>query len=142
MLAQQLRSSLDQNNQDLLSYIQTAIDDRSQAPTAPSTLTPPTQVVNAATTDTVQLEILKLLKQMQQDMKCEPASNSTEQASRTKRGRKTPDDSTWPRRKTDKYCWTHGACAHASPDCKGKARGHKNKATFETRMGGSNAHCS
>lgn len=142
MLAQQLRSSLDQNNQDLLSYIQTAIDDCSQAHTAPSTLPPPTQAVNAATTDTVQVEILTLLRQMQQDMNCPPTTNNTEPAPRTQRGRKTSDDSTWRRRKTYQYCWTHGACAHASPDCKDKAPGHKDKTTFNERMEGANAHCS
>ena len=36
------------------------------------------------------------------------------------------------------YCWTHGACSHKSKNCKHKATGHKDNATFENRMGGSN----
>ena len=143
LLAQQMHSSLEQNNLEMMTNIQTAMDKRSQAPiltsTAPSTLTPATQLVNATTTDMVQMEILKLLKQMQQDMKCVPATtNSTE---RPKRNRKTPDDSTYPRRKTDRYCWTHGACAHPSLDCQAKAPGHKDEATFHDKKGGSKAHC-
>ena len=36
-----------------------------------------------------------------------------------------------------KYCHTHGACNHDSPDCRSKAEGHKDEATFQNRMGGS-----
>ena len=34
------------------------------------------------------------------------------------------------------YCWTHGATYHASDQCKHKAEGHQDLATFKTRMGG------
>ena len=36
-----------------------------------------------------------------------------------------------------KYCWTHGACNHMSPECRSKADGHKDSATFQDRKGGS-----
>ena len=39
------------------------------------------------------------------------------------------------------YCWTHGACAHPSPECKNKRPGHQDAATFENKMGGSTAYC-
>ena len=42
---------------------------------------------------------------------------------------------------TDKYCWTHGACGHHGKNCRGKAQGHKDAATFEDKVGGSKAHC-
>ena len=41
------------------------------------------------------------------------------------------------KRTTNKYCWTHGACAHLSKDCRSKADGHQDDATFQDRMGGS-----
>ena len=36
-----------------------------------------------------------------------------------------------------KYCHTHGACNHLSYKCRSKAEGHKDKAPFQHRMGGS-----
>ena len=39
------------------------------------------------------------------------------------------------------YCWSHGACAHPSPECKNKRPGHQDAATFENKMGGSVAFC-
>ena len=36
-----------------------------------------------------------------------------------------------------KYCWTHGACNHMSPDCRSKADGHQDSSTFQDRKGGS-----
>ena len=59
----------------------------------------------------------------------------------TCRNRKTPDNARFPRPQTDKYCWTHGACNHTSAECQRQATGHQNTATFDNRMGGSNAYC-
>ena len=39
--------------------------------------------------------------------------------------------------KTSKYCWTHGGCNHTSADCRTKATGHQDSATWRNRMGGS-----
>jgi hypothetical protein len=39
------------------------------------------------------------------------------------------------------YCWTHGGCTHASKDCRKKGDGHKDAATKNNRLGGSNSHC-
>ena len=36
-----------------------------------------------------------------------------------------------------KYCWTHGACNHWSPNCRTKAGGHQDSAIFQERKGGS-----
>lgn len=35
------------------------------------------------------------------------------------------------------YCWSHGLCNHKGPDCRKKKEGHKDEATLENRMGGS-----
>ena len=55
--------------------------------------------------------------------------------------RKTPDNATYPRRITDKYCWTHGGGSHISAVCNSKFTGHQDGATFANRMGGSKAYC-
>ena len=40
-------------------------------------------------------------------------------------------------RVTNRYCWTHGACAHTGSECRAPATGHQAAATFQDRMGGS-----
>ena len=42
---------------------------------------------------------------------------------------------------TTHYCWSHGACAHTSAQCKSKKAGHKDNATFLNKLGGSTAYC-
>ena len=44
-------------------------------------------------------------------------------------------------RRTRYYCWTHGWCFHAGKLCRAKAEGHKDEATKENRMNGSNKGC-
>jgi hypothetical protein len=44
-------------------------------------------------------------------------------------------------RATPKYCWSHGNCAHASPDCETKAEGHVCGATYANMQGGSTHNC-
>lgn len=42
------------------------------------------------------------------------------------------------------YCWSHGgrvSVDHNSMTCQNKKPGHKDEATFDNRMGGSNYHC-
>ena len=152
-LAQQLRTDIQQRDQDLLTVLQHAIE--SNATTAPSEPSPPSvasteisamtehhQQVNAVRTDPVQLEILKILQQMQQNMSVQPYVAPTEDNRRTNRPpRKTPDNTTFRRKNTSQYCWTHGACGHSSNTCRAKANGHQDTATLENRMGGSNAYC-
>ena len=43
--------------------------------------------------------------------------------------------------KTKRYCWTHGACAHTSAECKTPAQGHQPFANFRNRLNGNNAGC-
>ena len=148
LLAHQLhtdfREDLNSHNNDLLTILKTAMEASkdtapSQVSTAVSTLTPGTHQVHATTTDAVQLQILQLLQTMQADFKGTKTNAPT--ATRRK-PRKTPDDASYPRCVTNKYCWTHGGCTHDSPDCQGKANGHQDGATFENKMGGSTAYCS
>ena len=87
-----------------------------------------TQEVANATTD-VNAAILLLLQQMRNDMNTSTNGGGNNQ--RKQQGRKN----------VSKYCWTHGACAHASKDCKSPSDGHKAEATFENKMGGETKYC-
>ena len=91
---------------------------------------PPKEQANA-TTD-VNAAILLLLQQMRNDM-AKGATIIKEKQNERRRytGRRT----------TNKYCWSHGACAHDSADCKSPKPGHKKEATFENKMGGDESYC-
>ena len=154
-LAQQLKHDIQQRDSDLITYIQSAIDTTSQSdsgsvteattPSEVSTLTSVMHQANATRTDPVQLEMLKLLQQIQQSLtttdNLQPASNNTNRRTRGRGPRKTPDNASFHRPITDKYCWTHGGCNHTSAECKSKATGHQDGATLDKRQGGSNAFC-
>jgi hypothetical protein len=45
------------------------------------------------------------------------------------------------RSQTRLYCWSHGACAHTSPDCNRPTTGHQATATFSNMMNGSTNGC-
>ena len=149
-LANQLRVDIEKRDNDLLSVIQSVMDTNSQAPLmAPSDISletpPPHHNTNNIQSDTVQLEMLKILQQMQQAMTSNTgAQNQDRGGCKGNTGRtpkKTPDDATFQRFKKDKYCWTHGACGHVSSDCQGRAPGHQDTATFNNKQGGSKAFC-
>ena len=92
----------------------------------------------------MQIEILKVLQQMQQAMLSPPTEQ--QQPGGWSQGDqpncKTPDNHPFPRRKTNKYCWTHGECSHELLARNAKKPGHQDIASFENCKGGSNAHCS
>ena len=152
-LATQLQKDLDQRNNKMFSISQSTMETASTSSTTdPSDLSsqsPPHQA-NAMHTDPVQLKMLKLSQQMQQTLanngnndnnhnnNPNPQNRNTNP---NRRRHQTPDNATYPRRITDKYCWTHGGCNHSSADCTFKAPGHQDAATFAQHMGGSNVHC-
>ena len=153
-LAQQIRTDLTNRDTDIMSIITSAIEQASLAGQPPSlsgsslsdmTHTTPTHQANAVTSDPVQLEILKLLQKIQQDNAANASPTTQTPAHHPQRSRrpprKTPDNATFPRRKVDIYCWTHGGCAHTSVSCSQQAPGHQPGATFADRKGGSNAYC-
>lgn len=101
------------------------------------------EYVNISTENKFQMEMMKMMQMMQQNMsalqaKCNPAQRI---GGGEKRGRKTPDNPSFNRRKTTMYCWTHGGCAHSSDKCNDPAPEHKSEATFANKMGGSKAFC-
>ena len=90
-----------------------------------SDITPNTEPsVNATQQDKIQLKMLQILERI--DSKLD--DNNPTKRSRT-------------RRVLTHYCWTHGAGNHKSADCRNKKDGHKDSATLDNRMGGSNAYC-
>ena len=52
-----------------------------------------------------------------------------------------PKKRKYKRTTINKYCWSHGACAHWGKDCRDKKPGHKDEATFKDKMGGSTEMC-
>ena len=73
---------------------------------------------------------LKILQKI--DKKLDDQTTTPSKSQKRKRG---------TRRVLDHYCWTHGAGNHKSCDCRFKKDGHKDTATIDNRMGGSNAFC-
>ena len=134
-----------------MTVIQSALETLSATPSlAPSDISMSSSTVqhqaNTIESDPVQLEVLKLLQQMQQTMKAPNLQTDNGGYNNNgKRGRrqplKTPDNASYNRNVTNKYCWTHGACGHTSHECNSKASGHQDAATLENHMGGSNAFC-
>ena len=141
-----MQSQLTENNDCLLQYFENMSTDEhsvpSQTETDLSSMTQ-TQLANALSQHNMQLETLQLLREWKasQGSTANPPSNDNNDSSKRK-PQKTPDDATYPRSVTNKYCWTHGGCNHDSKDCKRRARGHQASATFSDKKGGSAAYCS
>ena len=155
MLAEQLKTDMQRRDQELFSVLQSVVDTNastasppSLAPSEISSITPSQQHANAVQSDPIQLEMLKILQKMQQSMftqarapQPQPRSQARTPSTPRRTPRKTSDQASFPRRRTDMYCWTHGGTNHSSQECQRKAPGHQDAATFENRLGGSNAYC-
>lgn len=140
-LSRQIQQQLAQRDEQLLSVIQSIPSLAETSSSSDSDDTPPSQIANSVITQNTQLEILKLLQDIRQDM----IKGNQQQKREPRKGpfKKTPDDQTQPkRRNTSYYCWTCGKSNHPSKKCKFKAPGHQDLATFENKMGGSKAYCS
>ena len=115
-------------------------------PSNPTLLTiPPVeqqQEMNATISNHTMIEaIAQLQQQMLELMQSNNrSSNNTSQRS-TNTQRNNGGGARYTRSNTSKYCWSHGACAHASSECNDKKDVHKNNATFADKMGGSTAFC-
>ena len=129
-------------------------------------VTPVVNRANAVIEDPVQLELMKVLKEIKTELQCvrenvtqntgAGASSSTGGTRKPRKKRaqppiengvclKCPDNLAqlpgYRRTNTEEYCWTHGAWNHKGKHCKTPAAGHKNEATFTNKMGGSKAFC-
>ena len=148
MLAEQVRSEIAARDSELVDILKDITNNqRAQQERSNQTKEVQQHMANATSTNTVQMEILKLLKQMNANM--ENMGQQQNSAQRGKNGysqrkpKKSPDNLGNYRFRKDitKYCWTHGACNHNGGDCEFPATGHKNNATFSNKMGGSLAFC-
>jgi len=144
MLAKQLNTSIEQQissrDSELLALLQNipGLSSASTDSTSSEEESPQQHQANATSTNTVQLEILKLLKELSKDIKQTKAA-----VPKRRVPRKTPDNKhSPPRQDISKYCWTHGAGNHTSKECNRRAPGHKAEATLSNKMGGSTAYCS
>ena len=94
---------------------------------------------------TLQMEMLKLMKSLQQDvngMKSNNRNNRNRNRDNYNNNYNNPPPRPYrPRRNTEHYCWSHGACAHPGSQCNFKKPGHKDKATIDNKMGGSTYYC-
>jgi hypothetical protein len=103
-----------------------------------STTSTMTERVNATVSDSIQLEILKLLKDIQRNIngnQVQATTNGLQQGTKGKGKKKRK------RLDTSKYCWSCGAWNHLSVDCRFKKDGHKDNATFANKMNGSTYYC-
>ena len=141
-LGSQLQTHLEDNNSKLLSVLQQIPGLVETSSSSEESLEEHQQAANSIATNNVQLEILKLLREIRLDLKQDKKEEPTRPV-RPRRNRKAPDDKTFPPRSdTSKYCWTHGACNHDGNSCERRAPGHKVDATKENKMEGSKAYCS
>ena len=93
---------------------------------------------NTASNNAVQLEILKLLKELSQDIKQTKVA-----VPRCRPAQKTPNGKhSLPRIDTSKYCWTHGAGNYSSSEYNHRTPGHKQEAVLGNKMGSSIAYYS
>ena len=106
---------------------------------------PSQHTANLVLTDSTQLEIIKLFKELKSEMK-----HSNDQAKRTPPSDctpkgpylMTPDNYTKNHWMKKHYYWTHRLTNHMSDKCLFKAEGHQDLATMDNKMGGSKAYCS
>ena len=120
----------------------------SSVPTHPPI--PPAPAANSAVDNKVQLEILKQLKELKEmsTSKKKPRNSNKNNGGKHNASSENDSDDTSGKKKkkkyrfnTSKYCWTHGAWNHHSADCKNKAEGHQDQATFKNMMGGCTDFC-
>ena len=89
--------------------------------------------LNSMTSASTVSSLLSGMKLLQQEIKELKESQS----------KQVIDKSINPRtgKKWKRYCWSCGCCPHSGRFCKNKLPGHRDEATFNNRMGGSNKFC-
>ena len=99
----------------------------SSMPQATTTTTSPstTSTTSDITMQTPQQQMAMMQQLMMQQLAMAQQNDSTPSSCKNKRK--------WNQQK---YCWTHGACNHNSQECRTKADGHQDSATFQNCKGG------
>ena len=100
---------------------------------------PPAEAANKMLTN--EDRILKMMEKMEAkfDAKLKELTTNRNRGGNNNRGNRTRDESINPRtgKPWKRYCWTHGLVSYFGKDCKNKAPGHRDDASFKNRMGGS-----
>lgn len=144
LLVSQIRDDMHTRNAEVMQLIQTVLtENENENEENEESEGNNVNSVNATVKDNVQVEMLRILRNIATNINNNNNNNSQngQGGGARRRPRKTPDNANFHRRVTNKYCWTHGGCAHNSTACTRKANGHQDNATFTNRMGGSNAFC-
>ena len=132
---QQYLNAVTASEERILKAFTISMTSDSDSTAATSALTEPT--LNSVSSDKVMLEMVKLLKEIKDDMKEVKSNNKRKRNSQNNNNNNNNNN----RFKRDKYCWSHGACNHDSKSCRRRLEGHQEEATFNNRMGGSNRFC-
>ena len=164
MLAEQVKQAMESQRNDVANMMREVLHESGIA--TDENVPPRENRANAVIDDPVQLELMKVLREIKSELQSvrnatrdSDAGGSTNtrgrRRNRTKKQQpaipadgiclRCPDNLAqqqgYHRTYTKKYCWTHGAWNHDSKDCGTPAAGHKNDATFTNKMGGSKAFC-
>ena len=78
-------------------------------------------------------DLFNLVLQLQNDIK--NLKTSSAKQNNTKRNTPYTIQGNRKRFTTNKYCWTHGVCAHNSAECKTPCAGHNPDTTFQNKLG-------
>ena len=133
IIAANIRTDIESSQRELLQAIAetNVANDSSYAVNAPAI----NAVLNNNTSQ--QTMILDLLRQLNENVQTMNVNGNSGPPQRHNDQNETP-----PRQNRNTlYCWSHGMCAHKSSECRNKKNGHKDNATKQSRMNGSNKGC-
>ena len=119
----------------------TTIPNDANTPSLPSSsqLSSISNILNKVEENNNKDDNFNLILQLQNDI-TNLKTSSTKQ-NNTKRNTPYTIQGNHKRFTTNKYCWTHGACARSSAECKIPCAGHKSDATFQNKQGSSTDFC-
>ena len=109
---------------------------------------PPAPTANAVIQDTIQMEMLQLLRDTAAQNGnnrgiggCGNCGGHTGQGNGDVHNCCTPDNISFNRRVVPLYCHTHRACNHVSGDCSSKDPGNQYLETMDNHIGRSSYFC-
>ena len=126
---QQVLQHIAVSEDKMLSAISTITDDESNSSQDDAEQA---NIANMTVNDKVTLEVLKLLKEIKNDMKNNARKRNQNSRGQSKSERNAKKNKR-RRLKIDKYCWSCGAWNHASKDCRNKKEGHQDEATLQNK---------
>ena len=80
-------------------------------------LPPQAQVVNATTSNMFQLEMIRVIQDLQREMKELKKAGGQGSSNYKKKHSGNGERKPWVCKNTNKYYWSHRACAHKSVEC-------------------------